>query len=532
MWCFLAAADLLGVEASGYRLGMLSLARSCWWVVTGLVVLFAPAVVLGQPVEAGDAEFERFRLASVPLPGTVDEVIVDEEQALEVFLSPSDFPDALVRLTLEGARADFAMNLDFATLSGEALPHRVQWPTLGGRELEVTAPETASKGIRLQRPSTLRSEAAEKLADQELRLEWFVKPEEGNAGGALRGRVQALRLTTKGDSSVTLSRWIAMPQPSGCVESIAKGPRCRAPGISRSVTSLSVDPSGRWLAVSGGDLRPRVDIWDLTSFELQRRVSFPPWQGPPAGAAFTADGRYLLVADAAGFIHRWDAVTGGRHRAFEVDAHAFDVLDAGRLVAVSGARGGLTLWRIGDGTIAARLGRVGGEPSHRLVASPDGMRLAEQESADGAVQITVWDMSEQRVVGRIGGVSSGLVDLVLDGQGGAALASHDERGVLRARVENPSSWSDWGGAVGRGCRGSLVVSPDGSRLACAMERGAALFDLETGQVTQQLSSESSDGELGELVFTPDGERLIGARGDELVAWDLVDELSVPRRAAR
>jgi hypothetical protein len=490
-------------------------------ILVALGLLIFNGAAQAQTASAGDPRFERFRLASVPLPGTVDEVVVDEAQALEVFLSPSDFPDALVRLTLEGATADFAMNLDFSSLTGEALPERVQWPSLGERALEVRAPSSAHKGIRLAPSTPPRPEEAEALAGQELRLEWFLRPEEGDAGGALRGRVHALRLVSTADEGVTLASWIADPEPSGCAPATPeRGPRCHARGVSRTVTSISVDPSGRWLAVSGGDLRPRVDIWNLATFELLRRVTFPPWQGPPFGAELTADGRFLVVGDAAGVVHLWDAATGGGHRSIDAHAQAFEVIEAGRSVAVSSDRGELTLWRLRDETIALRLRQATGVSSVQLVASRDGARLAELNVEAGAAQVIVWDLEERSVIGRIGGIESGLVDLVLDGAGANALTTHDERGLHRAEVTSPSQWREWGGAPGRGCRGRMAVSPDGALLACALEGGAALFELSTGRLVRRLEQMSVEGELVGLVFSPDSERLIAVGGGELLAWDI------------
>lgn len=510
-------------------------------LLTALLLL--PAAASAEPLSADD-RFAALRLASIPLPGTVDEIVVDEEQALEVFLSPSDFPDALVRLTLAGEAADFAVNLDVSTLRGEALSGRVRWPALGGRPLEAGLRPPAER-IDLAPPldgAAAGGAAVEAIEGRELRLEWYLRPEEGEDEGPLRGTIEAVRLAVveEGGRSRTVAAWTAAPVVEGCRE---RGePRCRAGGASRAVSSLAIDPSGRWVAVAGGDLRPRVDLWETGAFAIARRIAFPPWQGPPLGAEFTPDGRLLVVGDAAGVIHLWDAGTGGDHRRIDAGAQAFALLAAGRLIAVANspaaaARGAVTLWRTGDGTIGARLGS-GAEflqphsPSStsaavsRLAASGDGLRLAALSLGEGGATVMVWQIEDEQVVGRARVAGGGVVDLALDGPGEHVLATHDERGLLRAAVApaapggGPLPLEPWGGAPGRGCRGPLALSPDHERVACALERGVALFDAAHGRRVRTLGAEGdrTAEPPSALAFSPDGARLIATVGGELVEW--------------
>ena len=438
-----------------------------------------------------------------------------------MFLSPSDFPDALVRLSLDGESADFAVNLDLSTLRGEALPGRVRWPSIGGRPLEVSAP---AGPIELAPPADGAARAAEGIEGRALRLEWYLRPEEGEAQGPMRGTVQAVRLATVEEGLTrTVAAWTAVADRSGCAE---RGePRCRAGGVSRAVRSLAIDPSGRWVAVAGGDLRPRVDVWERASFTVARRIAFPPWQGSPLGAEFTPDGRLLVVGDAAGAIHLWNAATGGEHRRIDTDAQVFVLLGMGRLIAASSGRGGLTIWRTGDGTISTRLAATE-RPSAMLAASGDGLRLAALNLDEGGAAVTVWQVEDGQVVGRAA-AAGGVVDLALDGPGEHVLVTHDERGLLRARVAPASSQGTpvplepWGGAQGRQCRGPLALSPDQTLLACAVERGIALFDVEQARFVRTLGAEGERGERpSALVFSPDGTCLLATEDGELLEWRL------------
>lgn len=487
--------------------------------------LFAQ-VAAGESGHAADSRFAEFNLASVPLPGTADEVVVDEEQSLELFLSPSDFPDALARLALSGVGADFAVNLDLSTLQGEALPDRVQWPDLGGRPLTISTRSGESPGLALTPVTPRPSISEDELADQELQLQWYIQPEEGEPQGPLRGRVRAVRLATSDDQ--TLATWIARPPQEGCAESIAPGggPRCHVSGVSRAVKALAVDISGQWVAVAGGDLRPRVDIWKLSSFSLAHRIAFPPWQGPPLGVEYTHDGRLLVVVDGVGTIHLWNASTGGEHHHFGASAQAFALLDVGRIIAVSNAEGGITLWRTADGTIAARLGGASGQQSQQLVASGDGHRLAAVSHDGDHATVTVWQLDGERVMGRVQ-ADSGIVDVDLDGAGEHLFATHDERGLLKTRVSNSTSFAPFGGEAGRRCRGHIALSSDDSLVACAQNRGAALFDARQGQLVHSFGVDEERGvTLDAIDFSPDGARLLATGNGELLEWPL------PQRSSR
>lgn len=487
-----------------------------------LVLLTWSPLATAEPAQTVDEQFATFKLASVPLPGSADEIVVDEEQSLEVFLSPSDFPDALARLTLSGVSADFAVNLDLSTLQGQALADRVQWPELGGRPLAVSAP---ASGITLAaarpRPRAPNGGNAEEwLAGEELRLEWYLTPEEGDTQGSLRGRVRAVRLATSDD--LTLATWIAPPPPEGCAERFTPGgaPRCHVHGVSRAIQSLSIDISGRWVAIAGGDLRPRVDIWELESFTIARRIAFPPWQGSPQGATYTADGRLLVVVDGVGAVHLWNAATGGEHRQISAAAQAFTLLDAGRLIAVADGQGGVTLWRTDDGTIASRLGSASGRVSQRLTSSGDGQRLAALSFDEDQTTVMVWQIEDERLVGRVSR-SGRLIDIGLDGSGEYLVATHDEEGLLRARLGPAATLAPFGGEVGRRCRGRLALSPDDRLLACTLDQGIALLDARQGRLVQTFGADDEHGRSIEaIVFTPDGARIIATGGGELLEWPL------------
>lgn len=475
-----------------------------------LLALAAPASA--ERAAPARVDFAALRLASVPLPGCHDERAVHETAALEVFLSPSDFPDALLRLSLAGDAALFAVNVDATARSGQALPARVRWPRLGGRSLEARAPVGA---LELVPPPSGPAVSAEDLDADDLVLEWFLQPEETEDDAALVGRVRAVRLASA--EGRTLLEWLATDAAAGCADG-ADAVACAARGAPRVVRSLAVHPSGRWLAVAGGDLRPRVDVVAVEGLAPLRRVTFPPWLGPPLGADFTADGRTLVVADGAGTLHLWDAGSGGLHRTLAARARAFALFDAGRLVAVADEGGGVTLWRLRDGTVATRLGTPGGGTSPLLAASGDGRRVAAVDSLEGRASIVLWEVEGGRAAGRVDTAEAGLVALLLDETGERLLASQDRRGLLAYRVGGPGGLEPWAGEPGRRCRGALALSQDRSRLACATRRGALVLDAATGALLQELRS--GDEGVSALAFTPDGGSLVATAGGSILSFQL------------
>ncbi len=496
-------------------------------VLVLLSVVCSPLTALAESAPQLEARLASLRLASVPLPGTADELVVDEGQALEVFLSPSDFPDALVRFTLHGEAADFAINFDLSLRRGEAILRRVRWPQLVGRRLEVQGP---GGGIMLTGLNTAGAAPVENSADSgEMRLLFYVQPEESDAGDIHRGRLAAVHLTDGDDR--TLAAWFAPAEEVDCravSEGNDEGLRCRIGGVSRAVRAVAVDPSGQWIAVAGGDLRPRVDLRDRSTFRLVRRVTFPPWLGSPLHVAFTDDGRHLVVTDAGGTVHLWDAATGGRHRQIDADAGAVVVLDSGRSIAAADADGGITIWRVRDGTIVHRLRNRSGAVRTIVAASGDGLRVAGLRASEGG-DVVVWNLEDQRVVGRVGGgASSSLVDLLLDGPGEHMYAAHDGEGLLRAPVASPSEWASWGGTIGQQCRGRLALSPNQRFLACTLDRGAALFELASGRSIRTVGGGAEGVMLDDLAFSPEGDGLIAVGSGALYEWSLAPALGGQR----
>jgi hypothetical protein len=479
-------------------------------------LLLAPAPVLAEPDAARGARFDDLRLASVPLPGTSDEAVVHPGQALEVFLSPSDFPDAVLRLVQDGDDAVFTVNLDETALRGEAVPARVRWPRIDGRSLVVTAP---AETLPLEPQAEGARPTPEELTDQGTVLEWYLRPLEGESDTAeLRAEVRAVRIATP--AGRTLISW-SEPEPAPpCGEPSLGQPRCRVPGTSRVSTSIAVHPSGRWVAVAGGDLRPRIDLWRGSPPRLVRRLTFPPWSGLPAGVQFTADGQTLVVADAAGTLHCLEAETGGGHRLVGRQARAFVLIEDGATIAAADAEGGLTIWRMRDGTIEARIGRLAHGTAPLLAASADGRRIAALSTEDGQASLIVWEPEQERAAGQVAGVEAGFIDLALDAEGEHVLATHDRLGLLRYRVGGEARLAPWGGSDGLRCRGRLALSFDRSLLACATpDPGVAVFDAIEGRLVRTLTT-GSDESVGALAFTPDGARLLATAGGELLEWSL------------
>jgi hypothetical protein len=461
---------------------------------------------------------------SIPLPGSVDEIVVDERPALEVFLSPSDFPETVLRYVMAGPGAEFALDIDLSRCRGTARPTRVTWPTLGNRPLDVSA---HSQGLPLTPLLSGRSQGCEDVTFTSTapRLEWYLRPEAPEAVGPLPGRVVAVRLVA--DDGSPLMEWRAPAAPPPCRPSPPAGlARCRVPGVSPAVGGTSVHPSGDLLALAGGDLRPRVDVYDRATWNVAWRVVLPPWEGSPMAVAFAAPFNALVVVDGTGKTHVWSASTGGEHRQFGGAAVAA-ALVAGQGQLVTGDRAGrLTLWSLADGTVTASRELEGRRPWSQLLASGNGWRFAGIHHGAEGTAVTVWDVARFRPVGQLPPSGQIAVSLAFDEAGERLFAIVENAGLLSWSVDDePSRWTPLGGDQARRCRDSLATTADGELLACAVPEGVALFWLPSGRywriVRSQPAPRSGRSEaVGHLFFSPAGDRLFGLVSGALLEWVL------------
>ena len=271
-------------------------------------------------------------------------------------------------------------------------------------------------------------------------------------------------------------------------------------GNGRVVTALALAPNGRQLAIPGA--LGAVELWDAA---LDR----PSATGHPGGQAHTvvasADGRLLASTHSDLSVHITDAENGRLTFSFTEDQElcrpgtgqrqtaAFSG-DGRYLVAVA-ALGTLDLrgidtvvrrWDLGaDDPTIAQLTTVSVSHVRKMALSADGRYLATKSVSRA---IDVWDM--------------------------AAL----ERSMwdrVRRRNRPPLATIDPGVLVH-----AMAFSPDGSKLATAVDHAATVWNARTGR--QITSLHGHYGSVQALAFSADGNRLAGGEyGGTVWLWDPV-----------
>jgi hypothetical protein len=235
-------------------------------------------------------------------------------------------------------------------------------------------------------------------------------------------------------------------------------------------------------------------------------------------AAFSADGRWVVALTGAGKLHRFEATSGGRHLSIPSAGRTAIAVPPGRMVAVAGERGAVTLWYLADGTIAWRLPpRKLRGPIDRLAASGDGRRFATLEYDADHTVVRVWEVNRRAMLAQIEVDPYAVADIALNESGDRLFVSHEERGLLRATVEDRGATpAAIGGAEGARCRGRLQWLPGPGVLSCAVERGMVQVD-EDGGLVRELGTGVAASEWI-VAAAAGGERIAAVGAGHLLIW--------------
>ena len=225
-------------------------------------------------------------------------------------------------------------------------------------------------------------------------------------------------------------------------------------------------------------------------------------------AVFAPDGATISVWDPGGW-SSWDAASGNRR---------------GREPVIGkGCERTSVLPRSADGRVVAaqckdRLfffdaatGRALGE---RPVAEAQTAAMYTA-SANGTVAAVVWAGATNTVA--IGAIASGpFSDVQVDGEvEDLSLSTSGDR-LSIGTIKGVEIRESPGGKLLRtfAGRASHALSGDGRLLAIASDRGAQIFDVESGGRLAEV-----EGRVSSLRFSPDGKRLVGWTNQRVIAWD-------------
>jgi WD40 repeat protein len=163
---------------------------------------------------------------------------------------------------------------------------------------------------------------------------------------------------------------------------------------------LMFSPDGKTLVLGMG-LGAGLTLYDMTT-GLPRNLTSKGASRGALAVVFQDEGRTLMAATATG-VKRWDVKSGeerptpgeflARHQTWSA-AFTSD----GKVLAVGGDDGEVTLWDTATGTLLATLRGQTAQPVARMAFSPDGKILATASNGPGAQDhvIELWDLAGVR----------------------------------------------------------------------------------------------------------------------------------------
>jgi WD40 repeat protein len=310
----------------------------------------------------------------------------------------------------------------------------------------------------------------------------------------------------------SLSRWRRKDGALlGKIEATApgEGEAARLPVAQRRVgmSFFAASPDGVRVLTYSQDLR----IHNLSSGEVERTLDFPA--GVPTAAAFTPDGRSVVVGGSRGLCFRYEVESGeivGRDK--EVRGAVVSLaLRPGAGEVLAGDLRFLRRWGSGDG-LPVGSAMDHGAPVDVLAVSPDGARAFTGGGPPGG---KVWTLGSDRLE----------VELSLgeDEPAGAFFRSPTDLVVVcrsgLARVfELPAAEPEMEIGTGDGAA-AVAYSPETQVLAVVGTDGLRFFDMDGLRV---LATYPLDGQVKGMFFAPDGRTVaVGLKQrDQVLRYDI------------
>ena len=271
--------------------------------------------------------------------------------------------------------------------------------------------------------------------------------------------------------------------------------------------------------------------------------------GEVIACAWAPDGRSVLTGGREGMARLWDVATGEELKSFQGEAwirYAAFSSDHQRVVTVSALdeKTSVQLW---DVTTGKELGRIS-PPAGKLIVgrpSPDGSTIATASPAEtgehgnklpagGATRIQLWNLLTGKEISHFlvpGAPSTGTLLLSPDGSklftgdfGGPRLWDV-ETGKLLRQFEKPD-----------GVVNAAAFSTDGRKLAWGTIPGAVRrWDVETGKEIQHFAGDYPADYLAvvdSVAISPDGRRVLaGSNEGKARVWDVETGKDLQRFAA-
>jgi len=278
--------------------------------------------------------------------------------------------------------------------------------------------------------------------------------------------------------------------------------------------SISFSPDGKKLAFveKVNDFHSVVRFWERSSTHVVEERS-PPWEGTIQALEFAPDGTYLALGGANGILSTWK-LGQGQFRKLGQHQHAILSLDFSRdgQHMVSGcADGTIKLWDL-TAQREERLVRGHRDRVNDVKYSPDGSQVA---SASQDRTVRLWPV-EFRETGILRPATQAVRTLAFS-KDNSLLATGSQDGSV-------SLWDVTTGVLRHSFTGltngviSIAISPRGSLLAAGTtDRLVKIWETQSGREIATLTTGRE--EVASLDFSPDATFLALGGWDFITIWD-------------
>ncbi len=471
--------------------------------------LFAATLVLvGLSVSRpGRAQLDA-RVQLVESDGTVGETV------LEALLAPGEFPGRRFVHLSAAAQANFCLDASLGAAEPfiELHPERLRWPQVAGLALRVESDPVQLKPA----PGDISDDDL----DAGFTVEWTViplgqrfQPVPHFAVGVVAARVVSL---TDGR---TLIHWQADPPPPVCRPNPPTGaPKCDLPGVSREASAMALSPDGTLLALALGGLHPRLEVYTLNPEPTRRwQALFPTKSGGVQETTFSADGRWIVALTGRGRLHRFDARRGGRHMSVRSKGRAACAIPPGRVMAVAGESGEVSLWYLSDGTIAWHLpARQLLGPIDKLATSGNGRRFATLEYDEQRSVVRVWEINKRVMLAQIEVEPYVVADIALDDQGKQLYVAHEQQGLLSAPVRRGVKPRPLGEKAAARCTGRIQWISNSKRLSCVVSNGVIELNSQGRKIGERVTNIKASKWI--TTVATGGSRMAAVGDGHLLIW--------------
>ena len=338
-----------------------------------------------------------------------------------------------------------------------------------------------------------------------------------------------IRLVTNRDSTELIPsssniEYIRWQLPEGAKVRLGKG----------SINDIKFSPDGTRFAVA-----TTIGVW-MYDAQTGKEISlFKGDRQDIKGVAFSKDGRFLVSANSAGGIPRWNATTGELHSIFvkenvrSLNTAVFSA-DGTKLVSVSGLHDEIQVWNLSDGTTPPIIIDI--DPDFKrgqfssIALSPDRRFLATAiHEWKKVYPIQMWNAVTGKRLLTLTGHTRRIKSLVFSPDG-KTLASGDEYRTIKLwNMDTATSHATFKAPISFY---ALSFSPNGKLLASGCYDGnVRLWNAETkqggwqGAISKFLPTLTLKGHkdgVSALAFSPDGKMLLSGSDDGTIrAWDTI-----------